>query len=1305
MGDAKLDLSWTAPTLPSGVSLAGYDVHYTSAPASGNGSVANDAAVQTGQSPSPASGWVDAAHGGTGATDSLTGLDNGTAYRLRVRATNAAGASTWLTGTGTPAEADVTGPAAPDFSPANGASVTDAATDITLTFAEAVKKNAAGGDFSGHADLSAILTLKKTNASGDDIAYTASINAGKTVITLNPSSDLDGGAIYVAVSDGYYDTTGNQGTMASATFTVAPAAPTDLKVTPNDTELDLAWTAPAGTVTGYDVHYTSAPGTGDDAVADDAAVQTDEQATAATGWLDASHSGTDPEHDITGLDNGTEYRLRVRAKNAAGASAWLTGTGTPAEPPVVQFTESAYEILEANTDATAITLTVSVAPLADITVGIGYASGGATPAGSAGACQTGWDHRWIPSAFAWSAGETELEIPVTPCNDDLREDERSSESFTLTIEPGDGYTVGERASVTVAIRDDDTGFAPPGKPVLEAVTSGDNAPTATTLSFTVSCARQGSGGVTGYTLRAVARDDPTLVREQRFPSEQCGSGGPMTLTGLPLRPTATTWVVTAMARALRGGTGLASEPVELATLADAPPPEAVPLTAAFEEVPSEHWGHGTFSFLVRFSESLEGGQKPTSRSFEMSEGAITDLEEVEAALWRVHVRPITWREVGVALRGGRSCDDPDAVCATGARALSNSPSAKIGESAWIQVGGDFAREGAGAEVLFRVTLNRAVSHEVRVDYATKDGEGPFAGNMPATAGSDYTATSGTLVFEPGEQRKTVDVTVLNDSIDEGGEYFLLALSNPQGAYLPFRQAEKPGLILNSDPLQKAWLSRFGRTVAGHVTDAVSGRLDGLAPGAHATFAGQPLDLSRTDDGTALAQAMTGLAQRLGAQGPANDDDPFARHGHDGVWDDSVAAAAARSMTGREVLLGSSFHVAGRGDGAGPGFAAWGRVAQGRFDGEETDGDDRMRIDGEVITGTLGADADWGRVLAGVAVSLSEGEGMFDSPGVDSGTVGSTLTTVSPYARFKLTERVSAWGLGAYGTGAMTIVQDGRAAAEGRAGRPKQVTKTDFSMRMGAAGARGALLTAGETGGMDLALQADAFFVRMESERAPNSAATSADASRLRLVLEGGRSFDLGDGVTLRPSLEVGARHDGGDAETGAGVELGGGMAYADPSSGLSLGVAARMLLAHADSDYEEWGASATVRLDPGERGRGLSFSLSPTLGATSSASERLWGAQSARGLAPGAEFEAARGLRAEVGYGLSLFGSRFTGTPNAGFGLADGGARDYRIGWRLTSVVEGDPGFEVNLDGMRRESADGNEPPEHGVMLRSLIRW
>jgi len=50
-------------------------------------------------------------------------------------------------------------------------------------------------------------------------------------------------------------------------------------------------------------------------------------------------------------------------------------------------------------------------------------------------------------------------------------------------------------------------------------------------------------------------------------------------------------------------------------------------------------------------------------------------------------------------------------------------------------------------------------------------------------------------------------------------------------------------------------------------------------------------------------------------------------------------------------------------------------------------------------------------------------------------------------------------------------------------------------------------------------------------------------------------------------------------------------------------------------------------------------------------------------------------------------------------------ARDYRIGWRLTSAIKGDPGFEVNLDATRKEAANSNVPPEHGLMLRAAIKW
>ena len=731
---------------------------------------------------------------------------------------------------------------------------------------------------------------------------------------------------------------------------------------------------------------------------------------------------------------------------------------------------------------------------------------------------------------------------------------------------------------------------------------------------------------------------------------------------------------------------------------------AEPLTASFEAVPLEHDGSKAFWLKVRFSEALgEGAVAPSPASFRVRAGQARKVERIEAGLWRVKVRPDAWHDVTVTLAPPAGCTDEGAVCASGGRALANAPGARVGGPVRIRVGNARGKEGKDERLDFAVTLSRAASGEVSVDYATADGT--------ATAGEDYEATSGTLTFAPGETAHTVRVAILDDAVDEGKETFVLKLSNPQGAYLRGIHREAKGVITNADALQKAWLARFGRTVGTQVTDAVTGRLaDGLAPGAHATLAGQALDLSNAEDGKALADAMTGLARAFGASEAPDDDGPLAGHGLGGGWDAPAATTAARSMTTRELLLGSAFHVAPARDGAGPGLAAWGRVADGRFDGEAASDTGSLRLDGEVLTGTLGADAEWERLLAGVAVSLSEGAGTFDNPGVDSGAVESTMTTVSPYLRLKLTERVSAWGLAGWGTGAMTMTQDAIArdvneSADTGPARAGKVTKTDLSMRLGALGARGALMEQDEAGGMDLALKADAFFVRTEWERVSGETDTAADASRVRLVLEGGRAFDLGEGATLRPSLELGVRHDGGDAETGAGLELGGGLSWTDPATGLSLEARARMLAAHADSDYEEWGASVSARLDPGERGRGLSFSLSPTLGASSSATERLWGAHDARGLAPGGgEFEASRSLQGEMGYGVALFGGRFTGTPNAGFGLSDGGARDYRIGWRLNPAAPGDPGFEVNLDATRSEPAGGSDA-DHALMLRSLIRW
>jgi len=78
---------------------------------------------------------------------------------------------------------------------------------------------------------------------------------------------------------------------------------------------------------------------------------------------------------------------------------------------------------------------------------------------------------------------------------------------------------------------------------------------------------------------------------------------------------------------------------------------------------------------------------------------------------------------------------------------------------------------------------------VSVDYATADGS--------AIAGSDYTATSGTLTFTPGQTSKTVPVTIANDALAEDDETFTLNLSNATGG-IAIADAQGVGTIVNDD---------------------------------------------------------------------------------------------------------------------------------------------------------------------------------------------------------------------------------------------------------------------------------------------------------------------------------------------------------------------------------------------------------------------------------------------------------------------------------------------------------------------------
>ncbi|MBV9470416.1 MAG: hypothetical protein JOZ57_14355, partial [Abitibacteriaceae bacterium] len=92
---------------------------------------------------------------------------------------------------------------------------------------------------------------------------------------------------------------------------------------------------------------------------------------------------------------------------------------------------------------------------------------------------------------------------------------------------------------------------------------------------------------------------------------------------------------------------------------------------------------------------------------------------------------------------------------------------------------------------FVVSLSAPSSQTITVNYSTADGT-----VNPATAGSDYTPTSGILTFNPGETTKAIVVPVVGETAVEPNETFVVNLNNPTNATIS--RAQGTATILNDD---------------------------------------------------------------------------------------------------------------------------------------------------------------------------------------------------------------------------------------------------------------------------------------------------------------------------------------------------------------------------------------------------------------------------------------------------------------------------------------------------------------------------
>ena len=623
-----------------------------------------------------------------------------------------------------------------------------------------------------------------------------------------------------------------------------------------------------------------------------------------------------------------------------------------------------------------------------------------------------------------------------------------------------------------------------------------------------------------------------------------------------------------------------------------------------------------------------------------------------------------------------------------------------------------ANEASGVPLRFRVTLDAPAQSTVSVRYRTANGT--------AQAGADYVAGHGAVRFARGETAKTVEVRVLQDDHDEGSETMTLTLSNASGATVADGTAT--GTISNTGPIPQAWIARFGRTVADQVLEAVEGRMRaGRQPGTEVSLAGEriglgPLFGGAGGDAPASGGATSGATRAREAEAPraAGALADWLKGGTgpegQGFGLGTGSTDRERTMGDRELLLGSSFAVTE--ETAGKGFVSlWGRGSVTRFDGREG----TLSLDGEVASAMLGTDWSQGRWTTGLLVSHSLGEGGYrdgsGTGGAANGTISATLTGLYPWLRHALSERLEAWGAAGYGEGSLTL--------EPGDGPP---IRTDLDLWMAAAGLRGVVLDGGNEG-LTQRAKTDAMIVQTSTDAVSGSgtgggnlAAAEAEVTRLRLGLEGALPVRLADSSVLTPGFEIGVRHDGGDAETGYGADIGAGLAWADPKRGLAAELRGRGLLTHEAKGFRERGLSGSFSWDPVAGERGPRLSLTQTVGgASSGGAEALLGRGTLEGLAAndngggsraGDDLKSRR-LELKFGYGFAAFGDRFTWTPEAGVGLSDTG-RDYSLGWRLLRGGAGAPdggAFELSFGARWHENDNDDTRPEHEVGLRLTARW
>ena len=239
----------------------------------------------------------------------------------------------------------------------------------------------------------------------------------------------------------------------------------------------------------------------------------------------------------------------------------------------------------------------------------------------------------------------------------------------------------------------------------------------------------------------------------------------------------------------------------------------------------------------------------------------------------------------------------------------------------------------------------------------------------------------------------------------------------------------------------------------------------------------------------------------------------------------------------------------------------------------------------------------------------------------------------------------------------------------------------------------------------LVFRADVLLLKTSSEAVAGLESSEGNVSRFRLGLEATRPFLLSEGASLSPALELGIRQDGGDAETGFGMELGAGLTWSVPERGITAAVKGRTLLSHGEEDFQDQGLALSFSWEPDSSKRGPSLSLSQAMGLPAEGGLAALLNPTAIEVLDTVNDDGQR-FEARLSYGFPAAQDRLTVTPGVGLSLSPD-SRTYSLSWSVAPYGEQLHGesWELSLAGERREAVSSSSVVDHSLKLRfSLLR-